>query len=50
MHNISGPLQESAIWIDEMQAFATVYGRNRASSPLTQEHDNALGICDESNE
>ena len=46
-----GPLQDSAIWVDESQMINNIIGRNRVSSPLTsQDHDDPLGISDESNE
>ncbi|ELU06390.1 hypothetical protein CAPTEDRAFT_187059 [Capitella teleta] len=46
-----GPLQESAVWIDETQTYHTMFSRNRASSPVvTEENDDPLGISDESNE
>lgn len=44
-----GPLQDSAVWIDESQTGSTMFGRNRATSPvITQNNDDPLGICDES--
>ena len=46
-----GPLQDSAIWVDESQMINNIIGRNRVSSPLmSQDHDDPLGISDESNE
>ena len=46
-----GPLQDSAIWVDESQVINNIIGRNRVSSPLTsQDHDDPLGISNESNE
>ena len=47
----AGPLQDSAIWVDESQMINNIIGRNRVSSPLaSQDHDDPLGISDESNE
>ena len=51
MFLLEGPLQESAVWIDETQTYSTLFGRNRASSPIdVDEIDDPLGISDESNE
>ena len=47
----AGPLEPSAVWIDESQTVSTLIGRNRGMSPLlNDEYDDPLGICDESNE
>ncbi|KAI0228580.1 Exocyst complex component 2 [Lamellibrachia satsuma] len=47
----TGPLQESAIWIDETQTYATMFGRSRATSPVTsQTHDDPLGLSDEASD
>ena len=46
-----GPLQDSAVWIDETHTYHAMFSRNRASSPITsEEQDDPLGISDESNE
>jgi exocyst complex component 2 len=48
---ISGPLQESAVWIDETQTYHAMFSRNRTSSPvISDENEDPLGISDESNE
>ncbi|XP_029647749.1 exocyst complex component 2-like isoform X1 [Octopus sinensis] len=43
-----GPLQESAIWIDESQTVLSNLGRGRASSPmLIKDNEDPLGLSDE---
>lgn len=43
-----GPLQESAIWIDESQTVMSNLGRGRASSPmLIKDDEDPLGLSDE---
>ena len=48
----AGPLQESAVWVNENQSYHEGYGRNRANaqSVSVAEYDDPLGISDESNE
>ena len=47
----AGPLQESAVWIDETSSFNTAFSRSRAASPVAQQDtDDPLGISDESSE
>ncbi|XP_013403813.1 exocyst complex component 2 isoform X2 [Lingula anatina] len=46
----TGPLQESAIWIDESQTLDRL-GRGRASSPVvSRDFENPLGLSDEGNQ
>ncbi|KAK2166794.1 hypothetical protein LSH36_35g06011 [Paralvinella palmiformis] len=46
-----GPLQESAIWIDETQTYNVMYRHSHASSPIASDGpDDPLGISDEANE
>jgi len=46
-----GPLQESAVWIDESATCGAVFGRVRAASPIvSQDLDDPLGISDEASE
>lgn len=46
-----GPLQESAVWIDESATCGAVFGRIRAASPIvSQDLDDPLGISDEASE
>jgi len=48
---IAGPLQESAVWIDESATCGAVFGRIRAASPIvSQDLDDPLGISDEASE
>ena len=48
---LQGPLQDSAVWIDETQTLSMLMGRNRATSPMASpDHDDPLGISDEANE
>lgn len=45
-----GPLQESAVWIDESQTVYAQLGRGRTTSPLISKDDeDPLGISDEGN-
>ena len=47
----TGPLQESAVWIDESQTFNMSYNRSRSTVPVeTDGPDDPLGISDEANE
>jgi len=46
-----GPLQESAVWIDESATCGAVFGRIRATSPIVnQDLEDPLGISDEASE
>ncbi|ESN97150.1 hypothetical protein HELRODRAFT_193281 [Helobdella robusta] len=50
-----GPLQDSAIWVDESQLYTTLAQRDRTAASINQqlgigEDDDPLGICDESND
>jgi exocyst complex component 2 len=48
---VSGPLQESAVWIDETQTYHVMYSRSHGASPMaTEGADDPLGISDEANE
>lgn len=48
---ISGPLQESAIWIDESQTVSSNLRHGRPSSPLfSKDDEDPLGISDEGNQ
>jgi len=48
---IVGPLQESAVWVDESTTCGAVFGRIRAASPIvSQDMDDPLGISDEASE
>ena len=48
---LAGPLQESAVWIDESATCGAVFGRIRAASPIvSQDLDDPLGISDEASE
>jgi len=48
---VAGPLQESAVWIDESATCGAVFGRIRAASPIvSQDLDDPLGISDEASE
>lgn len=48
--HFSGPLQESAVWIDESQTVYAQLGRGRTTSPLISKDDeDPLGISDEGN-
>ena len=45
-----GPLQDSAVWIDESQTVYAQLGRGRTTSPLISKDDeDPLGISDEGN-
>lgn len=45
-----GPLQDSAVWIDESQSIYAQLGRGRTTSPLISKDDeDPLGISDEGN-
>ena len=46
-----GPLQESAIWIDETQTYNVMYRHSHGSSPIASDGpDDPLGLSDEANE
>jgi len=47
-----GPLQESAVWIDESTTCGAVFGRIRAVSPIMSQDylEDPLGISDEASE
>ncbi|XP_064641021.1 exocyst complex component 2-like isoform X2 [Lineus longissimus] len=46
----TGPLQESAVWIDESATVHPSLNKNRPSSPILKTQEDPLGISDEGNQ